>query len=149
MTFIRCRKEDVEKERCYMSIHLYFFYFQKRFFRFSKFLCLTFFYICRINIVRFLKSAHIFFDDAFCCMYGCVGLCNHDENETQVNQYVITLVETVQKNVENLCMPSSPPTKCPTPYGGRLVWTLPGKTKLIVHLKDKNKIRHRKRWSQV
>lgn len=96
-----------------------------------------------------LISAHIFFDDAFCCMHGCVDLCNHDENETQVNQYVITLVETVQRNVENLCMRFSPPTKYPTPYGGRLVWTLPGKSNLIVHLKDKNKIRHRKRWSQV
>ncbi|XP_077266007.1 chitin synthase chs-2 isoform X4 [Temnothorax americanus] len=94
-------------------------------------------------------ETHIFFDDAFCCMHGCVDLCTHDENETQVNQYVITLVETVQKNVENLCMRSLPPTKYPTPYGGRLVWTLPGKTKLVVHLKDKNKIRHRKRWSQV
>ncbi|KAG5345608.1 CHS3 synthase, partial [Acromyrmex heyeri] len=94
-------------------------------------------------------ETHIFFDDAFCCMHGCIGLCNHDENETQVNQYVIMLVETVQRNVENLCMRFSPPTKYPTPYGGRLVWTLPGKTNLIVHLKDKNKIRHRKRWSQV
>ncbi|KYN42444.1 Chitin synthase 3 [Trachymyrmex septentrionalis] len=94
-------------------------------------------------------ETHIFFDDAFCCMHGCISLCNHDENETQVNQYVITLVETVQRNVENLCMRFSPPTKYPTPYGGRLVWSLPGKTNLIVHLKDKNKIRHRKRWSQV
>ena len=42
-----------------------------------------------------------------------------------------------------------PPKKYPTPYGGRLVWTLPGKTKMIAHLKDKGKIRHRKRWSQV
>ncbi|KMQ91842.1 chitin synthase [Lasius niger] len=94
-------------------------------------------------------ETHIFFDDAFCCMHGCIGLCNHDENETQVNQYVITLVETVQSNVENLRMPYTPPIKYPTPYGGRLVWTLPAKTQLIVHLKDKNKIRHRKRWSQV
>lgn len=97
----------------------------------------------------FDTAAHIFFDDAFCCMHGCIGLCNHDENETQVNQYVITLVETVQSNVENLRMPYTPPIKYPTPYGGRLVWTLPAKTQLIVHLKDKNKIRHRKRWSQV
>ena len=42
-----------------------------------------------------------------------------------------------------------PPVKLLTPYGGRLVWTLPGKNILNVHLKDKNKIRHRKRWSQV
>jgi len=82
-------------------------------------------------------------------MHGCIDPCNHDENETQVNQYVITLVETVQKNVEDLRMHYTPPIKYPTPYGGRLVWTLPAKTQLIVHLKDKNKIRHRKRWSQV
>ncbi len=42
-----------------------------------------------------------------------------------------------------------PPTRIPTPYGGRLTWKLPGGNNLIVHLKDKNKIRHRKRWSQV
>jgi len=43
----------------------------------------------------------------------------------------------------------APPIKMETPYGGRLVWTLPGKTQMIAHLKDKNKIRHKKRWSQV
>ena len=41
-----------------------------------------------------------------------------------------------------------PPRKIPTPYGGRLVWTLPGKTKIVAHLKDKRKIRNKKRWSQ-
>lgn len=43
----------------------------------------------------------------------------------------------------------SPPIRTPTPYGGRLTWRLPGGTKLIVHMKDKHKIRHKKRWSQV
>lgn len=42
-----------------------------------------------------------------------------------------------------------PPVIYPTPYGGRLIWTLPGKTKIICHLKDKAKIRAKKRWSQV
>ena len=46
-------------------------------------------------------------------------------------------------------MKIAPPTKYPTPYGGRLEWTLPGNNKLSVHLKDKAKIRHKKRWSQV
>ena len=41
------------------------------------------------------------------------------------------------------------PIKYPTPYGGRLEWTLPGENKLIVHLKDNAKIRNKKRWSQV
>merc|ERR1712142_9288 len=36
-----------------------------------------------------------------------------------------------------------------TPYGGRLEWQTPGGNKLVVHLKDKDQIRHRKRWSQV
>ena len=42
-----------------------------------------------------------------------------------------------------------PPAKIPTPYGGQLTWTLPGGNLLYVHIKDKNKIRHKKRWSQV
>ena len=42
-----------------------------------------------------------------------------------------------------------PPTKIPTPYGGRLIWKLPGGNNLVVHLKDKLKIRLKKRWSQV
>ena len=41
-----------------------------------------------------------------------------------------------------------PPKRYPTPYGGRIVWTLPGKTRIVCHLKDKAKIRHKKRWSQ-
>lgn len=42
-----------------------------------------------------------------------------------------------------------PPVKMDVPYGGRLVWTLPGDNRLFVHLKDKFKIRTKKRWSQV
>ena len=42
-----------------------------------------------------------------------------------------------------------PPTKIDTPYGGQLIWELPKENKLTVHLKDKAKIRHKKRWSQV
>lgn len=36
-----------------------------------------------------------------------------------------------------------------TPYGGRLTWKLLGGNSLVCHLKDKTKIRHKKRWSQV
>lgn len=89
------------------------------------------------------------FDDAFCCMHGCIGSCDHKESEACINEYVATFVESVQENIKNLGILDLPPTKYPTPYGGQLVWNLPGKTRLTVHLKDKNKIRHRKRWSQV
>ena len=47
------------------------------------------------------------------------------------------------------CDVTNSPTRTGTPYGGRLDWMMPGGNKLIVHLKDKMKIRHRKRWSQV
>ena len=46
-------------------------------------------------------------------------------------------------------MKASDPVKMHTPYGGRLVWTMPGGNKLVAHLKDNSKIRNKKRWSQV
>lgn len=94
---------------------------------------------------EYILPAHIFFDDAF-------ELSDHDENESQVNRFVKLLVGTLDEaasDVHQTRMHVRAPKKYPTPYGGRLVWTLPGKTKMIAHLKDKSKIRHRKRWSQV
>ena len=41
------------------------------------------------------------------------------------------------------------PALCPTPYGGRLEWDMPGGNRIVTHLKEKRKIRHKKRWSQV
>lgn len=102
-----------------------------------------------VNINKnFIFTVHIFFDDAFQCVHKCQGSCIN-ENETQVNEYVIKFVKTVEQNLKKMRMRARPPEKCPTPFGGRLKWTLPGGCILIVHLKDKNKIRHRKRWSQV
>ncbi|XP_063978439.1 chitin synthase chs-2-like [Diachasmimorpha longicaudata] len=95
-------------------------------------------------------ETHVFFDDAFQCRHGCKsGQCNHSENDTEVNWYVKEFIAAMETSVTKLGYLALPPTKYPAPYGGRLEWMLPGKTPLIVHLKDKNKIRHRKRWSQV
>lgn len=69
-----------------------------------------------------------------------------------VNSFVKTLIATIDdaaSHVHETHVRLRSPKKFPTPYGGKLVWTLPGKTKMIVHLKDKAKIRHKKRWSQV
>ncbi|XP_067001405.2 chitin synthase chs-2 [Anabrus simplex] len=88
-------------------------------------------------------ETHIFFDDAFKL---------DDDNESVVNPYVKLLVSTIDEAaslVHKTRIRVRPPKKYPTPYGGRLVWTLPGKTKMIAHLKDQKKIRKRKRWSQV
>lgn len=90
--------------------------------------------------------AHIFFDDAF------ETNSNYKKSGRVVNRFVKQLVSAVDRaagSVHNCKVHLKCPKIIPTPYGGRLVWTLPGQNKLYVHLKDKNLIRHRKRWSQV
>ena len=70
----------------------------------------------------------------------------------QVNKFVKDFVECIDEagsNVYQTDIRLGPPKKMPTPYGGRLIYTLPGKTLMIIHMKDKAKIRHKKRWSQV
>jgi len=99
-----------------------------------------------MKIEALLVSAHVFFDDAF------VPLKNSSPEGPLVNSYVKTLVATMDEaatHVYSTNVRLRPPKKVPTPYGGKLIWTLPGKTKLVAHLKDKNKIRPKKRWSQV
>jgi chitin synthase len=69
-----------------------------------------------------------------------------------VNHFVKDFTEVIESAagaVHECIVCLEPPTITVTPYGGRLVWTLPGQNKLYVHLKDKNQIRHKKRWSQV
>ncbi len=69
----------------------------------------------------------------------------------QVNRFVKDFcgcVDEAASHVHQTNIRIRPPKKVPTPYGGRLVYTLPGKTKMHVHLKDKSLIRHKKRWSQ-
>ena len=89
-------------------------------------------------------ETHIFFDDAF--------EPDDEGYDRQVNQFVRLLVKQVDEQGKKWYggrkMKVPPPVKFPTPYGGRLVWTLPGETQIICHLKDKDKIRHKKRWSQ-
>ncbi|CAO1401711.1 unnamed protein product [Diamesa hyperborea] len=90
-------------------------------------------------------ETHIFFDDAF-------EISDHSDDDIQVNRFVKLLITTIDEaasDVHQTNIRLRAPKKYPAPYGGRLVWTLPGKTKMIAHLKDKDRIRHRKRWSQV
>ena len=90
-------------------------------------------------------ETHIFFDDAF-------EISDDNDEEMVVNRYVKYLINSMDEAasfVHQTNVRVRAPKKFPTPYGGRLVWTLPGKTKIICHLKDKSKIRHKKRWSQV
>ncbi|CAF4001820.1 unnamed protein product, partial [Rotaria sp. Silwood2] len=88
-------------------------------------------------------EGHIFFDDAM----------EEDDNNEQVpNKFVQQLLSVVDRAataIHQCPMKIPPPFKTPTPYGGRLTWVLPGGNFLIAHIKDKTKIRHKKRWSQV
>ncbi|WAR00430.1 CHS2-like protein [Mya arenaria] len=88
-------------------------------------------------------EAHLFFDDA---------MELSDDDNLVPNMFVGDLMECIDDSLSSVHerqMTLGPPTRTPTPYGGRLTWKLPGGTKLIAHLKDKHKIRHKKRWSQV
>ncbi|CAD5211352.1 unnamed protein product [Bursaphelenchus okinawaensis] len=88
-------------------------------------------------------EAHVLIDDAFEM---------NDYGEPVINKYVeqfISRVGEAASAVHQMEVKLAPPIKASTPYGGRLVYTLPGCNRLFVHLKDKDKIRHRKRWSQV
>ncbi|XP_071550893.1 chitin synthase chs-2 isoform X4 [Panulirus ornatus] len=102
-------------------------------------------YLKVVDLDYYEFETHIFFDDAF-------EISDDNEDENVVNQFVkllVNLMDDAATHVHQTNIRIRPPKKFPTPYGGRLVWTLPGKTKIVAHLKDKSKIRHKKRWSQV
>ncbi|XP_061397172.1 chitin synthase chs-2 [Musca vetustissima] len=93
-------------------------------------------------------ETNIFFDDAFILDDKYV----ENPKNPPLNEYVKLLITSIDKaafEVYGVNIKIKPPVKIETPYGGRLVWTLPGRSKLIAHLKNKDKIRHKKRWSQV
>nr|CTP81200.1 BMA-CHS-2 [Brugia malayi] len=106
----------------------------------------------RRNAQKYLKiidpdyyefEAHIFFDDAFEI---------NEYGEPVINKFVQQLIEKIDEAASALHqtqMKLKSPKKISTPYGGRLSFIMPGKNRLTIHLKDKQKIRVRKRWSQV
>ncbi|XP_059421125.1 chitin synthase chs-1-like [Carassius carassius] len=92
---------------------------------------------------------HIYFDDAF----------KDVDNGRHANEYAEILVDVIKEvytifSEEDLCIfkqkGALPPQKIiNTPYGGRLEYTLPKGNLMMIHLKDKTLIRHKKRWSQI
>ncbi|KAA8578482.1 hypothetical protein FQN60_007052, partial [Etheostoma spectabile] len=96
-------------------------------------------------------EAHIYFDDAFREVPGSRG--------RHVNEYAEMLVEIIREvygtfmNIDKTLFKNQeqiPDQKIvTTPYGGRLVVTMPHGNSIMVHFKDKELIRHKKRWSQV
>jgi chitin synthase len=77
----------------------------------------------------FCIAAHIFFDDAF----AAVDL-DPVTKENIVNSYVKVFINTVDDaatRVHGVHMRIRAPKTVPTPNGGRLIYTLPGKPKLL------------------
>ncbi|CAH1797836.1 unnamed protein product, partial [Owenia fusiformis] len=72
--------------------------------------------------------------------------------KSQPNKYVTSFMNAIDKAASSIHgreITLDKPTKCITPYGGKLVWLLPGNNTLTLHLKDKLKIGCRKRISQL
>lgn len=99
----------------------------------------------------FTFEAHIYFDDAFQQVEG--------SQERHLNEYgenlveIITEVYGIFKNIDEKFFRKQQQipdqTIIRTPYGGRLVVTMPHGNNIVVHFKDKELIRHKKRWSQI
>uniref|UniRef100_A0A3Q3MRH9 chitin synthase n=1 Tax=Mastacembelus armatus TaxID=205130 RepID=A0A3Q3MRH9_9TELE len=85
-------------------------------------------------------EGHVYFDDAFRDVPGSRG--------RHVNEYAEMLVEIIKEVYSNQQqIPDQRIVR--TPYGGRVVVTMPYGNSLVVHFKDRKLIRHKKRWSQV
>uniref|UniRef100_A0A669DCJ0 chitin synthase n=1 Tax=Oreochromis niloticus TaxID=8128 RepID=A0A669DCJ0_ORENI len=85
----------------------------------------------------FTFKAHIYFDDAF----EAVGGSRH------LNKYAKDLVKVIKEVFGYQQVPDQKIIQ--TPYGGRLIVNMPQGNKIVVHFKDKELIRHKKRWSQI
>ncbi|XP_060923619.1 chitin synthase 1 [Limanda limanda] len=87
-------------------------------------------------------ECHIYVDDAF--------MTEDDTKKRLVNSYVDDLINVVIE-VYRVFTNKEPDdvSIIETPYGGRLMFVMPEGNMLYVHLKDKVKIRNKKRWSQI
>ncbi|KAK1170888.1 chitin synthase chs-1-like [Acipenser oxyrinchus oxyrinchus] len=104
---------------------------------------------------KFCFESHIFFDDAF------IEKVNKQtgKKKVYVNEFAEFLVEVFEEVYKGFCKDNSSFKDqntqngehkiMPTPYGGRLCYVLPHGNCLYVHFKNKQRIRHKKRWSQV
>ncbi|XP_038581359.1 chitin synthase chs-2-like [Micropterus salmoides] len=99
----------------------------------------------------FTFEAHIFFDDAFKHVKGSRGRHINDfgKDLVQVLSDVYSIFTNLGKSIFKKQQQIPDQKIIRTPYGGRLVVTMPHGNNIVVHFKDKELIRHKKRWSQI
>uniref|UniRef100_A0A3P8YUV6 chitin synthase n=1 Tax=Esox lucius TaxID=8010 RepID=A0A3P8YUV6_ESOLU len=87
-------------------------------------------------------ECHIFVDDAF--------MIEKATGKKFINEYVTDLIHVVIE-VYRVFTNKEPDdvSIIETPYGGRLLFVMPEGNMLSIHLKDKQLIRNKKRWSQI
>ncbi|CAJ1083111.1 chitin synthase chs-1-like [Xyrichtys novacula] len=103
------------------------------------------------NLKDFTFEAHIYFDDAFKQVEGSHGRHLNDYAKTLVEilAEVYAIFTNINENFFSKKQQIPDQTVIRTPYGGRLVLTMPHGNNIVVHFKDKELIRHKKRWSQI
>ncbi|XP_064173371.1 chitin synthase 1 [Anguilla rostrata] len=91
---------------------------------------------------NFEFECHIFVDDAF--------RTDKETGKLFVNEYVNDLIHVVIE-VYRVFTNKEPDevSIIEAPFGGRLMFVMPEGNMLFVHLKDKQRIRNKKRWSQI
>ncbi|XP_008295149.1 uncharacterized protein LOC103368524 [Stegastes partitus] len=96
-------------------------------------------------------EGHIYFDDAFRDVPGSQGRHVNEYAEMLVDiiREVYSIFVNIDKDIFNEQQQIPDQKLVRTPYGGRVVVRMPYGTSLVVHFKDKQLIRHKKRWSQV
>uniref|UniRef100_A0A671KY80 chitin synthase n=1 Tax=Sinocyclocheilus anshuiensis TaxID=1608454 RepID=A0A671KY80_9TELE len=87
-------------------------------------------------------ECHIYVDDGF--------MIEKDTEKKLVNTYVCDLIQVIME-VYRVFTNKEPDevSIIETPYGGRLVIVMPEGNMLYIHIKDKELIRNKKRWSQI
>ncbi|XP_054911275.1 chitin synthase chs-2-like [Poeciliopsis prolifica] len=99
----------------------------------------------------FTFEAHIYFDDAFENAQGNQDrhLNTYAKDLVQIITEVYGIFKNLNKTFFGVQQQIPDQSIIETPYGARLVVEMPHGNNIVVHFKDKQKIRNKKRWSQV
>ncbi|XP_019206504.1 chitin synthase chs-2 [Oreochromis niloticus] len=97
----------------------------------------------------FTFKAHIYFDDAFEAVGGSRHLNKYAKDLVKVIKEVFGIFKNIDQKLFKKQQQVPDQKIIQTPYGGRLIVNMPQGNKIVVHFKDKELIRHKKRWSQI